>query len=350
MYKNGKAPYQLKMASTHAAKLEQWLGKECLENLCKAMKGYYWHIPVGNVPGNVLAYNGDFYGEIRGGSGFSSLSDLINESTGGKQRKAYFAKVGSTGVIGVTNSLWKTGNSPPSGTNASNAPLGNIVSGTSTGAIPLDFVAPDTRHLVGAGAMASVAGNNLLLYDRLWQVNKIMTGTFVESITGAPSRYQSTTGTAQDYAGGNFLFFEVGGVALPATAHNWVSGTYVNQAGTAGQRLPTLTGNASAIVNRLDHPTNQWYAPLFGTDVGIKELDTIALSAAVASGEINIVIGHPLAWMPCPIANLWIPFDLVGTTFNLARIFDDAALAFLEVGKPATGATSYNMELTMVSG
>jgi len=42
--------------------------------------------------------------------------------------------------------------------------------------------------------------------------------------------------------------------------------------------------------------------------------------------------------------------DGINSAFNLARIFDDAALAFLEVCKPATGATNYAGSFTTVAG
>jgi hypothetical protein len=214
--------------------------------------------------------------------------------------------------------------------------------------MPFDNVSPDTRHIVAAGAVASVAGNTLLLYDRIFQVNKTMSSTATEAVTGVPTRYQSTTPGAQDSAEGNFLFVEVG-AALGATAHNWTVCQYTDQGGTGGVSLPSLTGNASAIVNRLDHPASQWFAPLASGDTGIQQLDQMQCSASV-TGTINFVIGHPLCWIPIPIANLFCEVDGINTSFNLVRIFDDAALALLEVMKPSTTATTYNACVTTVAG
>jgi len=70
----------------------------------------------------------------------------------------------------------------------------------------------------------------------------------------------------------------------------------------------------------------------------------------VATGVINFVIGHPLAWMPIPIVNFVCLFDYINTAFNLVRIFDDAALALLEAVKPAAGATTYNVAVCTVAG
>src|SRR5262249_47473949 len=140
-----------------------------------------------------------------------------------------------------------------------------------------------------------------------------------------------------------------GATALAATAHNWTVCLYSNQAGT-GATLPSLTGNASAIVDRLDHPVNQWFAPLAANDTGIKALTQIQLSAAVATGVCNAVIGHPIAWLPVPIANMTCLIDGVMTAFQLQRIFDNAALSFLEVIKPTTAACTFTGMFTTVAG
>lgn len=73
-------------------------------------------------------------------------------------------------------------------------------------------------------------------------------------------------------------------------------------------------------------------------------------SAAVATGTIDFVIGHAIAWMPMLIANVPLPFSGVDSGyFNPARIFDDACLAFLELNEPATTATNYAGQFWTVS-
>jgi hypothetical protein len=370
--------------STHSDRLERWFGTEHIERLSQSMKSWYGPpISVHGVRGRVYATgDGDFIGPIHGGSemsaidagldiirrertrmrtayahafkqtgmaGFTSLSDLIAEATSGKVRNWQWSRAGSTGVVAVTNSLWGLGPQPAAGADGSAAPGGRALTDATGGAMPLDNVSTDTRHIVSAYGVASVAGNNLLLYDRLFDVLKTMNSTTDESVTGVPTRYQSSTTTAADYAGGNFAFVEVGGTALAATAHNW-QGQYRNQAGTDAQSFPAMAGNSGAIVRRLDHPVSSWFMPLNAADVGVMDLAVIDCSAAVATGVINWVIGHPIAWVPCPVANLVQPYDYIDGPFNLERIFDDAALAWLEVAKPATTATTYNMGVTAVHG
>lgn len=374
------------MKSTHSDHLERYLGKPKCEELSGLMKGWYGPpIALHGVPGQVyMTGDGDFIGECRAGwemtlldhatdlqrrvkralrvcsererhrlnAGFSSLSDLISEATaGGKKQDLYFRKVGPTAVTTVTSSLWRVGNLPQAGGAGSAAPGGRAPDKSTTGAFnALNNAADgDTLHIVSSFTQASAAGFSLMLYDRIFDVAKTMNSNANETVSGVPTRYQSTTATNADYAGGNFLFFEVGGTALAATAHNW-DAQYTNQAGTTTQALPTLTGNASAIVDRLDHPGNQWFAPLAAGDTGIKALTRMTCSAAVATGEINAVIGHPIAWIAHPLAAQIMTMDYINTAFNLSRVFDDACLAFLIPLAPATTATTFTGQITLVSG
>ena len=369
---------------TQASQLERYLGREAVEHLSAQMTTWYGPpIAVAGVPGRVFAHaGGDFRGPILGGkfvgaqdivegffrrvkrglrhaaikqqmqanTGFAGLSDLIAEMSAGKKTSLQYQKAGATGVVSGTNSLWGLGAMPAAGANASNAPGGDALTDATTGAAGFtNPTNPDTNHYVGGMAQASLA-NTLLCYDRIFQVNKTMNSTGTEAVTGVPTRYQSTTGGAVDSCEGNFLFPEIGGTALAATAHNWTVCTYTDNANNATQTLPTITGNSSGIVRRLDLPLGQWFAPLATGDTGIKLLSQMQCSALVATGVVNFVIGHPIAWMPVPLVNVACLFDGVNTAISLQRIFDDAALAFLEVCKPATTATNYNMQIDFAAG
>lgn len=382
--------------STHSDRLERWLGSDNVARVSAAMLDWYGPpIAVQGVPGAVYAVaGGDFIGHCDAGqfgsgydragdlvrrwrrqlaarvarcgkvhhgqlnAGFASLSDLISEATTGSKRRTFsFNKAGSAGAVGACNSLWGLGNYPPAGANASAAPGGDATTSSTTGAWP--FTNPtggDTQHFTVGYPASSVVGNTLLLYDRLFQVNKTMNSTSAEAVTGVPTRYQSTTSTAAEYIGGNFIFAEVGGTALAATAHDWASCTYTDQA-SAASTLPTFSGRTSAVVRRLDHAVagsgsenGAWFAPLATGDVGCKALTNIQCSALVATGVVNFVVGHPISWMPCPVVNLVCVADGLNTSFNLTQIIDSAALAFLEITKPSTTATNYNGMFETVSG
>lgn len=374
--------------STHSQRLEHWLGKDEIESLAERMKDWYGPpVAVGNVPGQVyVTKGGDFRGHIEAGrgatlldvaydkarrfernmarrfsywlaeqqkglqlnTGFASLSDLISEASQGKSRKFNIHKAGTTGVVAATNSLWGVGNQPVAGAAGAAAPGGTVHDDSNTGALLFTNPASgDTQHFVSAQIVATVAGNQLLLYDRLFSFAKTVNNGAAESVTGVPSRYQNTTAGQQDSIAGNFMFFETQ-TALPATAHTW-NASYNDQA-NASSTLPTVAGNASNIVNRLDHPTAQWFAPLESGDTGIKSLNSVNIGTTLASGAINVVLGHPIAWIPCPLANIMVPTDGIAGSFQLARIFDDACLAFLEAVKSATTATTYTGSINTVAG
>lgn len=368
------------MRSTHSGRLERWLGRESVERLSLSMRGWYGPpIAIAGIPGSVWACgDGDFRGPIRSGqfmnavdfaverlkrifrdtarrqrlqlnTGFASLSDLIAEATAGKKQDLQFTKVGSTGVVSATNQLWQLGPQPAAGSPGAAAPGGTAHTKANTGALFFSNPSsPDTTHFVSAFVAANYA-NSLLLYDRLFSVAKTMNSTATEAVTGDPTRYQNTTAGAQDSAEGNFLFVVVGLTVLASGAHNWTVCLYNDDAGS-GATLPSLTGNSACIVHRLDHPTGQWFAPLASGDRGIKDLTQMQCSAALATGLIDFVIGHPIAWMPIPLANLICVADGINTAFSLTRIFDDACLSLLEVTKPATNPTTYNGGITIVSG
>jgi len=252
-------------------------------------------------------------------------------------------------VTGQTSSLWQSGNTPGAGGAASAAPGGRAPTSATTGAMPFtNPTSPQTQHIVSANPIATVVNTTLLLYDRIFDVAKTMNSTGTEAVTGVPTRYASTTGGAADSAENNILFVE-GQTVLPATAHNWTTCLYTDQAGNTGHTLPSITGNASNAAQRLDMPISNWFATLASGDSGISALTQMQCSALVATGTINFVMGHVLAWFPHPIINQVCAYDGVTTALGCERIFDNACLAFLEAVRPTTTATTYTGTISTVS-
>jgi hypothetical protein len=372
--------------SVHSGQLERWLGTEAVEHVSRTMKGWYGPpIALAGVPGAVYADgDGDFVGELRAGfeasardrafevlvrmkrrmrrlshalgrsttfsAGFAGYDDLINEATAnGKRYEFPYLKSGPTGVTGATSTLWFLGSQPAAGAAAAAAPGGTVPTSATTGAFPYtNPTSGDTMHYVRGENIVSVLTQSLMLYDRIFSVTKTMASTATEAVTGVPTRYQSSTGTADDFIGGNFLFIECR-TALPATAHNWTVCLY-NDQDSASSTLPSVTGNASNIINRLDMPANTWFCPLAAGDSGVKALTQMQASASIASGALDFTIGHPIAIVPCPVANLACVNDGLLTAFNLERIFDNACLAFLELCKSAATATTHTGQFTAVAG
>jgi len=374
------------MQSTHSDRLERWLGTDQVAGIVRAMQGRGWYgrpIPVHGVPGVVyVTKDGDFVGEIRGGTevaavdraadylrrqrrarvslsahrrreagAFGTLSALIAAATGGKAQYPVFQKVGTaSNAIGNCEDLWIGTGQPSAGGAGAAAPGGTAHVSTDTGA--LKFANPanaNTAHFAAGWATASVINNTLLLYDRLFSVVKTMNSTATQAVSGTFSRYQSGTATNEDYIGGNFVFPMNPTTVLPATAHNWTVCQYTDQDSNATQSIPVIAGVSACTVGGVDLAVGSWFMPLAAGDVGVKALTQMQCSALVATGTISFVVAHPIAFMPCPVANLVCQVDGINTAFNLTRIYDNACLAFLEMPKPATTATTYSGQLTIVA-
>lgn len=375
----------IKRRSIHSGRLERWLGADKIERISNNMRfgggpQNPWYGPPINlrdVPGSVWATkDGDFVGDFERGYfhsaadslrdhfaalwrkagkpiyipdaqfavGFADLSDALARASSGYSQRINGAiqKAGPTGVVGAASSLWLLGSMPIAAAAAAAAPGGAAPTDATTGAMAFTNPSSGTLHLTGADFSASIINNALMLYDRIFNVAKTMNSTATESVTGVPTRYQSSTSTNADYAGGNFLAIQTGLTALAATAHNWTTCLYRDEAGNDAQTLPSVTGNSSNIVHRLDQPVNTWFCPLASGDVGIMDLHQMQCSAAVATGTVEFFIGHPIGIMSFPIINSLLPYDWLTNREQAPRIFDDAALALLELPKPATTATTYN--------
>jgi hypothetical protein len=359
---------------THSDRLERWLGREAVSEMSAAMQHWYGPpIAVHGVPGAVYAVKGgDFVGEIRAGhevsamerardvfgrvrrvglarAGLSrrqlgaigSLDTLIANYTGGKGENAFFQKAGTAAnAVGGSMSLFRLGNMPAAGAAAAAAPGGTVPTVATTGALSIANPAnANTNHFVFGQVLPSLA-NTLLLYDRIFAVLKAMNSNVAQAVTGVPTRYQSGVATNEDYIGGNFVFPEIGTV-LPATAHNHTVCQYTDQGSNAAQVIPSIAGISAGAANAVDLPPFNWFMPLAAGDDGIKALTQIQTSAAVATGTIDFVMGHPISFLPCPLVSLMNDTDGVYTAFNLTRIYDNACLTFMEMPKPAATATTY---------
>lgn len=368
------------MRHVHSDRIERFLGPEETARIVAATRNWYGPpIAISGVPGAVYAARGgEFVGKLNTNgfvglmerqmeltarvyrrwqrkqhgklhAGFTGLGDLISECTNGKRREYSFLKIGVAGTTAFTNTLWNCAGQPVAGANGAAAPGGTVHTDADTGAFP--FANPtggDTQHLVSAALFNTVGNNCLMLYDRLFSVNKTMSSITNEAVTGVPTRYQSAVSGAADSAEGNFLFVECTS-GLSATVHNWAGCTYTDQSNNAAAALPSLQGNSGNIVSRFDMPGGTWFAPLAAGDTGIKELDSMQCSASVTGG-IQFVIGHPLAFLPSPGSSLITLYDAVNTAFSLSRVFDDACLSFLEIIKGSATAATYTGQFLTVAG
>jgi hypothetical protein len=361
--------------ATHSSRLERWLGAESVEALSRSMRGWYGPpIAVAGVPGLVYACgDGDFCGPIRGGhfanltdyyaakvrrvlrntarrqhgklnAGFASLSDLISEATtGGKsQNLTYLKTTVALPAVAASHDLWGVGALPAAGANAAAAPGGTQYTNATSGALfSSNAAGGDTLHLTTWTGLCTAPGT-LLLYDRLFAVN-INHATTANTVTGTLARHNGTTGSAA----GNFLTGRVTTV-LGATAHN-VTVTYVDNAGNAAEAAAAQAIRVSSAVNTIPLTQPQWFVNLNAGDSGLRNVTSIALSAA-STGNVDWTIGQPKAVLPHSVANVGFILDGINSAFNLVQILDNACLSLLNLHATQTGAVTYQGRIQLVSG
>lgn len=371
---------------THSDRLERWLGKHNVEALSAQMRNFYFPVPVAGAPGKVWAMpGGDFVGELRAGhemsamdrardalrrlklasiistggikraqfNAFASLDAIISAVSGGKAQYLNFQKTGvASNAIGNSNDLWTRAGQPSAGSAGAAAPGGTATTSSTTGNWGWKNPAnSNTGHFLAGEATASIINNTLLIIDQLFRVAKTMNSTGTEAVTGTFSRYQSGTSTAADYIGGNFCFPSNPTTVLAATAHNWTVCQYTDQDSNTGNSFPSATGVSACVVGGIDLAagSGSWFMPLASGDVGVKALTQMQCSAAVATGTIDFVVAHPIAFIPCPVANHVCVADALYTAMQLQNVYDNACISAIEIAKPATNATNYAGRLTLVA-
>lgn len=283
------------------------------------------------------------------GAGFSSLSDLINEATtGGKAQDLLYSKTGITGVANSSSTLWTAAGNPSAGSAGAALAGGTNCTNATAGAIPQrNATGGDTLHITTVWSMPSVANNTLLLFDRIWHGTAAASTAGAQTVTMTPTRYDTTgsTGTSK----GNFATVEVT-ATLGATAHTWTI-QYVDDSGNSAETTAGNVGVSGCIASRLDVAASaMWSANLNTGDMGISDITQFTMGASVTGAGTNIVLGHPLGFIPQPVAQQMVVLDGINSAFNLVQVLDDACLSLFELYKLATTATQYNGWIKLVSG
>lgn len=380
-------PKALKRLSTHSGRLERWLGADKIAQLSHSFRhgggpGQSWYGPpvnLADVPGSVwIGGDGDFVGDLGRGffasaadsfqdhirrlwheagkplylrepqlnAGFADLADAITRARTGYRQTIRIGVIGKTTNAASCDCWGRNNVFSVQGLIGSAAPGGRAPTSITTGALSFSNPNTGTLHLAGADIGDDTINGSYIIYDRIFDVAKTMNSTATEAVTGLPTRYQSATASADDYAGGNFLFMAVFST-LAATAHNWTVCQYTDEAGNAGATLPLVAGASGQGVDSLDMPTGTWFAPLAIGDIGVKALTQMQCDALVATGTLNFVMGHPIGVLCFPQIPGIIPFDWLTVRSLAPRIFNDAALSFIKTG--GIGTDTIDGTLTLVN-
>jgi hypothetical protein len=369
-----------------SGKLERWYGAEAVKRVSGSMREFPFPAPLLDCPGSVWAMpGGDFVGSLkcgaemsafdravdilrrwraaaiaRGGkvkhgqlNAFASLDALIAAVSGGKAQYLNFMETGvAASAIGGSMDLWTRGTNPAAGAAGGALPGGTSPTNATTG--NWGFVNPssaNTAHYLAIEVTASVINNSLGIIDRLFAAAVNPNSTSTQAVTGTFARYQSGTGTAADYIGGNFAFPSNPTTVLAGTAHNWTVCQYTDQDSNTAQSFPSTAGISACPVSQIDLAVgqNSWHMPFAAGDTGVKALTQVQSSAAVATGTIDWVVAHLIGLVGCPIANQVCVGDALYTAMQLTNIFDNACISAIEMPKPATTACSYSGRLSLVA-
>ncbi|MEQ1572775.1 MAG: hypothetical protein ABL993_00880 [Vicinamibacterales bacterium] len=369
-----------------AGLLERWYGVEKINHLSECLRTFPMPVPLLDAPGKVWVMpGGDFVGSLKAGSemsaldramdvlrrhraaarirggrvqhgrlnAFASLDALIAAATGGKAQYLNFAKTGvAASATGGTMDMWTRGTVPAAGAAGGALPGGTSPTNATTGNLGwANPASANTGHLLAIEATASIINNSLMLTDRLFAAAINPNTTATQSVTGTFARYQSGTSTAADYIGGNFIYPSNPTTVLAATAHNYDAVQYTDQGSTTAQQCPTTTGISACPVGQVDIAVgaNSWHLPFASGDVGCKALTQVKLSAAVATGTMDMVVAHMIGLIGFPVALHVCIADSLYTALQLTSVFDDACLNFMEMPKPATTATTYSGRVSLVA-
>lgn len=263
-------------------------------------------------------------------SGFQSLNQITTAlTTSGKGESKYFVKNGATVTAGTFFSLWRLGGIPVAGADPTSL-TATVVSATTTGAITFaNPTSPATKHLINAGATSVTAGStgSLIVLDRLLAYGNINANVnTAQNLTNTASltRYQGGTGTV--------MFLEVV-TALGATASN-VTVTHTNQDGVSSRSTGAQAMVVSSVANRV--PNTFLYLPLQAGDVGVRSVQTIQFSAAMAAGVVNLVIAKPLFTIPLTAVGVRNNVDLALQFSLLPKLENNHALQFIFMAPTAS--------------
>ena len=280
---------------------------------------------------------------------FTSLDDLVAETTGGKFWRADWNKI--TGASAYTAGRWYDFSA------LAGAPIANAWAGTALNWVTCDEaagngtqifglrhggnVSTDTKHALNVAAVSGVATavpGVLMLVDMQGYYPGIsMNSASAQTMVGTPTlRYTNGVGVRA---------FLVITTASGATAHN-VALSYTDQDNNAGNTLPvTVACTASAIAGHITHSgtaANNYgpFLPLASGDYGIRSVQTVTISAASGSGVAALVLARPILQIPLVTASVLAERDLLNQLPSLPRIYDGACLTWLYFAGAATAAST----------
>ena len=275
--------------------------------------------------------------------GFSSMDDLINESTtNGKFRRIDWNKnflPTTAAVAGEWHCLANGAGNPATATiynTGTNLAFQAVSDSTATagGIQHGGNVSPDTKHILNASAFtasATVAPGVLMLVDMLG-FYRVTTTTLnsVQTLDNTVTIPRHTSG-----AGVQAFLFANNATPLGAGTPTFTL-NYTNSGGTAGRLTPAVlpvskTAASNGLILYSGSAAGKYgpFMPLAGGDSGIRSIQSIQQSVTHTSGEYSIALCKPILTLPITTLGVAAERDLVNQMPSMPQIVDGACLVWL---------------------
>lgn len=274
--------------------------------------------------------------------GFTSLDQLaVSMSTGQKERYTWQKATSNaaTSAAGRWHELFTANGVPAAGAFAGTAGAATAMNRSTSGALPLgNDVSPMTRHLTNLAANATTATivpGSLVLCDFLLYYPSCV-------VTGTATTLNNTVTLPRYTDGAGVQAIAVVQTALGAAAPA-LTITYTDQDGNTGNTALALTSPAaSAPVSTLFAYNFGPFAPLAGTDKGMRKIDSYTIATGT-TGTVAFLLVRPLAQIPLLAATTMSMMNLVHEFPSLEQVQDNACLGFLlQCGGAMTASAALN--------
>lgn len=283
--------------------------------------------------------------------GWTTIDDLIQSVTSGKlyTPAPYYKAFGSSPTGQSWAHLWGNRGAPEPGGFAGTAETAVQCSSSTTGAYPIGGnVSPDTKHLLNATVRNNGTADPVIfvLYDLVLKYDNCGMGNTLHTMTNGV--------TAQRYAGTGEPGLQLMGCLTDTTTTNSLSSfTYNDQNGNSST-VPNPGSYNNPGIATAPLVTNSWtscwacdigggtvrnilHLPLAAGDLGARSVVSYQYSGA-GTGEFALLLGYPLAYLPCISGDVFFTHDFVKQIPSVPRIFDGACLTFAVY----TGASTHD--------
>lgn len=263
-------------------------------------------------------------------AGFTSLSELTTKLALGHGKYVYgYTKTPVAAPVSARGFSFSTSSGLPGAITTPTVGLAGAVAldKTSPGAIYFQN-APAGEQTMIAKFDSQVSTSNIilnggkLLVDRLAHAN-----VSIVQATGSFSPVIDGTARLSDGEGA-MIIAEV--TTACSAASNVFTLTYTNESGVS-HTTPQITTVASASAGTFPY-ANYFYIPLANGDRGVRTITGWNLVSGTATGNINIAIVKPIAWINTTIANDLAELDFAIMKQGLYPINDNSHLSMLSIG------------------